>query len=404
MINKTSYSAIPIKQTNNNEEQPKQSFGKAKIAEKSDSFESQTLKKQKTKLEIALIAISGASITGYAIVRGKLGKALDLLGEIKPKTIIGRTKKLSDIASHDALLTNILSRKALDVNIIKDYKNALKDGKRFIVAMYDMDNFKKVNDVFSHDKGDKVLERIASIINEISKKYGGKAYRYGGEEFVTTISTKDPTTAHKMSKEISEAISDDPVIKELLEKFEEISTTDLDYVNRKLPEIDSIFSRLRQEKGTDYNDLKYDIISLIKNHTAKYNPSDTKNLDQLIKTLETTEPEKLPTVLNVNTKIGEESTLGKELNKIHENYSGHKSNLEKWTSQFISTDKKHTISAGLVDSKDVSSLIKEGNKLTEIADEALKSAKENGRNQIVIADENIINKTMEKLKEKENKS
>lgn len=51
----------------------------------------------------------------------------------------------------------------------------------FTVAMVDVDHFKKFNDRHGHDVGDQVLKLVASRLGRASG--GGKAYRYGGEEF-----------------------------------------------------------------------------------------------------------------------------------------------------------------------------------------------------------------------------
>ena len=52
---------------------------------------------------------------------------------------------------------------------------------RYAVAMVDVDHFKKFNDQYGHDVGDQVLRMVASRLLEVSG--GGKAFRYGGEEF-----------------------------------------------------------------------------------------------------------------------------------------------------------------------------------------------------------------------------
>jgi GGDEF domain-containing protein len=49
------------------------------------------------------------------------------------------------------------------------------------VAMVDVDHFKKFNDTHGHDVGDQVLKLVAARLGEIDG--GGKAFRYGGEEF-----------------------------------------------------------------------------------------------------------------------------------------------------------------------------------------------------------------------------
>lgn len=54
-------------------------------------------------------------------------------------------------------------------------------GSEYCVAVVDADHFKQVNDTYGHDVGDQVLRYIAA---EVASVRGGRAYRYGGEEFV----------------------------------------------------------------------------------------------------------------------------------------------------------------------------------------------------------------------------
>ncbi len=77
------------------------------------------------------------------------------------------------MAYHDEL-TTLPGRRALDETL-------LKLGSRYTVAMVDVDGFKKVNDRYGHDVGDQVLRMVASKLGGVSG--GGKAFRYGGEEF-----------------------------------------------------------------------------------------------------------------------------------------------------------------------------------------------------------------------------
>jgi len=51
----------------------------------------------------------------------------------------------------------------------------------YSVAMVDIDHFKHFNDRFGHDVGDQVLRMIATFLKRVER--GGKAFRYGGEEF-----------------------------------------------------------------------------------------------------------------------------------------------------------------------------------------------------------------------------
>jgi diguanylate cyclase (GGDEF)-like protein len=66
-------------------------------------------------------------------------------------------------------------------------------GKRYTIAMLDIDFFKKFNDKFGHDVGDQVLCMVASHIKRVGG--GGKPFRFGGEEFTILFpgKSKDET-------------------------------------------------------------------------------------------------------------------------------------------------------------------------------------------------------------------
>lgn len=67
----------------------------------------------------------------------------------------------------------------------------------------DIDNFKKFNDTFGHQEGDRVLKKVAMIFKEFEKKYENTyAARYGGEEFVFVMENCDIFKAVKIAEEI----------------------------------------------------------------------------------------------------------------------------------------------------------------------------------------------------------
>jgi diguanylate cyclase (GGDEF)-like protein len=71
-------------------------------------------------------------------------------------------------------LTGLPSRRALEERL-----HGL--GPAHAIAMLDVDHFKKFNDTHGHDIGDQVLRLVAARLAQVPG--GGKAYRYGGEEF-----------------------------------------------------------------------------------------------------------------------------------------------------------------------------------------------------------------------------
>ncbi len=78
-------------------------------------------------------------------------------------------------------LTGLPGRRALNEHL-------QRLGRTYVLAMADIDHFKKFNDTHGHDVGDQVLRLVAQQLAKISG--GGKAYRYGGEEFTLVFPGK----------------------------------------------------------------------------------------------------------------------------------------------------------------------------------------------------------------------
>ncbi len=87
-------------------------------------------------------------------------------------------------------LTGLLNKKALLNVLDKVHRNSKQAEKTYALAVFDIDNFKKVNDTYGHLVGDEVLKSVARILKENlqSDCFIG---RYGGEEFVAVFPNAD---------------------------------------------------------------------------------------------------------------------------------------------------------------------------------------------------------------------
>jgi len=55
------------------------------------------------------------------------------------------------------------------------------------LLMFDMDNFKRYNDLYGHLEGDKVLRKVGEIITRLIRNNVDSGYRYGGDEFAVLL-------------------------------------------------------------------------------------------------------------------------------------------------------------------------------------------------------------------------
>ena len=95
-------------------------------------------------------------------------------------------------------LTKIPARRALE-------EYFLKLGSKYSIAMVDIDFFKKFNDTYGHDIGDEVLKLVAEQLTKV--KGGGKAFRYGGEEFTIVFANKSHNEILVYLEEVRESIA-----------------------------------------------------------------------------------------------------------------------------------------------------------------------------------------------------
>ncbi len=100
-------------------------------------------------------------------------------------------------------LTALPSRRALN-------QYALSLGKKYTVAMLDIDHFKKFNDTYGHDIGDQVLKLVASKLAKV--KGGGRVFRYGGEEFTVVFSRKNLADSIEELERLRQAIADYKIV------------------------------------------------------------------------------------------------------------------------------------------------------------------------------------------------
>jgi diguanylate cyclase (GGDEF)-like protein len=94
-------------------------------------------------------------------------------------------REAEHLARHDSL-TGLFNRRYLDEVLTSFHQRARFDGSSLAVALVDIDDFKRINDDWSHATGDDVLRTVARVL-------GGELRptdvlgRYGGEEFLVLL-------------------------------------------------------------------------------------------------------------------------------------------------------------------------------------------------------------------------
>ena len=101
------------------------------------------------------------------------------------------TREKLDYNSNHDVLTGLYNRRFFE-GIMKRSKEEKETS--YSVAMLDVDDFKKINDTYGHETGDKVLAAVSKCI-ESCLPQNGVAVRWGGEEFVLYLPQADSAQA-----------------------------------------------------------------------------------------------------------------------------------------------------------------------------------------------------------------
>ena len=83
-------------------------------------------------------------------------------------------------------LTELSNRRCFDNDFDKEFSRAQRYSNNLTLVVFDIDNFKKINDTYGHQCGDYVLKQIANASLQTFRKTD-TVYRIGGEEFTVLL-------------------------------------------------------------------------------------------------------------------------------------------------------------------------------------------------------------------------
>ncbi|MCT4592977.1 MAG: diguanylate cyclase [Anaeromicrobium sp.] len=131
--------------------------------------------------------------------------------------IIKVNNKLKRLSITDGL-TGLYNHKYMYEILEKEIEKSREKNISLCVIMYDIDKFKRVNDIYGHQCGDMILKIVAETIkNHVGPR--GVVGRYGGEEFLVILFKQNLQEAYVLGEEIRNKI------KELSFQYEELKIT-----------------------------------------------------------------------------------------------------------------------------------------------------------------------------------
>jgi len=103
-------------------------------------------------------------------------------------------------------LTNIANRRYFDAVLHREVNRARRNKLPISLLLFDIDNFKKYNDMYGHLTGDDCLKRVTETARQTLKRPGDLLARFGGEEFAVLLPETDEYGAATVGEQLRSAI------------------------------------------------------------------------------------------------------------------------------------------------------------------------------------------------------
>jgi len=129
----------------------------------------------------------------------------NIIGYTAIRTDITNKKAIEKISITDAM-TNIYNRRFFDTTFPKQLHLSKRLDKRLAFCMIDIDNFKKYNDTYGHQEGDKALIEVAKVLKKSLKRENDFIFRLGGEEFGMLYFTQNANDALNIANQTRRSI------------------------------------------------------------------------------------------------------------------------------------------------------------------------------------------------------
>ena len=165
------------------------------IVERSDISKIPVLREEGFVFIAAIPLLSSQKIVGLLFLASRVSKEMDfdfaallsLVGNhvshiIDKIKLFQETERLSVTDG----LTGLFNSRHFYKNLDLEISRTKRYGSSFSLMLFDIDNFKKLNDTYGHQAGDEVLQELARILTSVSRETD-IVVRYGGEEFVIIL-------------------------------------------------------------------------------------------------------------------------------------------------------------------------------------------------------------------------
>ncbi len=115
--------------------------------------------------------------------------------------LTGLAHELTEMEVRTDPLTRLFNRRHLATVMHFESQHAHRSGHDFGLLLIDLDHFKRINDDYGHDAGDRVLKRVAEHLSDAVRS-SDFVFRYGGEEFLVVLPEISAVMLQKVADKI----------------------------------------------------------------------------------------------------------------------------------------------------------------------------------------------------------
>ena len=155
-----------------------------------------------------LVLVAAILIVSRQRALSRLNDSLHTQIEEATRQLSEDNRHLEDLTITDTL-TGIGNRRSFENNLIKFVARAERYDEFFAMLIFDIDNFKRLNDTYGHAVGDEVLHEVANRI-VLTIRAADLLCRWGGEEFTILMPNTDRQGALDIAERCRLAIMEDP--------------------------------------------------------------------------------------------------------------------------------------------------------------------------------------------------
>ncbi len=116
-----------------------------------------------------------------------------------------KVSKLQNLAATDAL-TGLVNRRQFNHQLHAEVARARRNQKPLTLALFDIDDFKKINDIYGHLVGDRILNELGALIIHNVRESDIPA-RYGGEEFALILPETKQLEAYEILERLRKLVA-----------------------------------------------------------------------------------------------------------------------------------------------------------------------------------------------------